>query len=139
MQVGARVLARRKLNIIYRTIPKSCEWLIVNCEIIVVVGVLPRFNIFRGDKLQDDYIKLFKPWIYMANQKKAWMIYFLFKGFIPFFKKFIIGGVSFTNRHLLVLKGHDNHVTMPHITCCTTIRCFLVLSHLKQHLERSRM
>jgi hypothetical protein len=132
-------LARRRLNTIYRTIPKSCEWLIINFEIIVVVGVLPRFNILRGDKLQDDYIKLFKLAIYIANQKKVRMIYFLFKGFIPFFKKSILGGVSFTNRHLLVLNGHDNHVTIPHITWSTTIRCFLVLSHLKQHLERSRM
>lgn len=131
-------MARRRLNTIYKIIPKSREWLIINCEIIVVVGVLPRFNIFRRDKLQDDYIKLFKPRIYMASQKKAWIIYFLFKGFMPFVKKSILGGVSFTNMHLLVLNGHDNHVTIPHITCSTTIRCFLVLSNLKQHLERSR-
>jgi hypothetical protein len=57
-----------------------------------------------------------------------------------FFKKFVSSGVFFTNRHLLVLDGHGNHVTLktisqtwdglrhdhptiPHITLSPTIKC----------------
>jgi hypothetical protein len=51
-----------------------------------------------------------------GNAKKAWMIFFLFKEFLSFFKKFVLGGVSFNNRHLLVLDGHGNHVTLKAIS-----------------------
>jgi hypothetical protein len=40
------------------------------------------------------------------------MIFFLFKEFLAFFRKFVLGGVSLTNQHLLVLDGHGNHVTL---------------------------
>jgi len=40
------------------------------------------------------------------------MIIFLFKEFFFFFNKSILGGVSFSNRHLLILDGHGNHVTL---------------------------
>jgi hypothetical protein len=70
-----------------------------------VVGfVLPKLYIFKGKRLRDDYIKFCKLGICMAMQKKPWMTFF--------FKKFVPSGVSFTNRHLLVLDGHDSHVTL---------------------------
>jgi hypothetical protein len=40
------------------------------------------------------------------------MIFFLFKEFLFFFNKSILGGVSFSNWHLLILYGHGNHVTL---------------------------
>jgi hypothetical protein len=36
----------------------------------------------------------------------------LFKKFISFFKRFVINGVSITNQHLLIINGHNNHVTL---------------------------
>jgi len=48
----------------------------------------------------------------MAMQKKAWMIFFLFKEFFFFFKWFILGGMFTTNWHLLVLDNHGNHITL---------------------------
>jgi len=48
----------------------------------------------------------------MAMQKKAWMIFFLFKEFLTFFKKYVLSGVSLTNQHFLVLDGHGNHVIL---------------------------
>jgi hypothetical protein len=48
----------------------------------------------------------------MAMQKKPWMITFLFKKFLSFFNKSILGGVPLNNRHLLILNGHGNHVTL---------------------------
>jgi hypothetical protein len=63
-------LARRKSNAIYNIIPKSWEWLTINYAINVVGGVLLSFYIFKGERLKDDYIKLYKPSIYMVMQKK---------------------------------------------------------------------
>ncbi len=40
------------------------------------------------------------------------MIAFLLKEFLSFFKSSIPSGVSFINRHLLILDGHDNHVAL---------------------------
>jgi hypothetical protein len=48
-QVGAWVLSKRGSNEVYNTIPKSQEWLIINCIINVAHGSLLGFYIFRGD------------------------------------------------------------------------------------------
>ncbi len=44
------------------------------------------------------------------------MLFFLFKKFFSFFKKYFLGRVFFTNKHLLVLDGHGNHVTLETIS-----------------------
>jgi len=82
-------LARRGYNTISSIISKSWELLIVNYAINAVRGVLPHFNIFKGERLKDDYIKLCKPGTCMAMQKKTWMTTFLFKKFMYFFNKSI--------------------------------------------------
>jgi hypothetical protein len=74
--------------------------------------VFYKFYIFKGERLGDDYIKLYKPKTYMAMQKKVWTTSFLFKEFLTFFKKFVLNGVFLTNRHLLVLDGHGSHVIL---------------------------
>jgi hypothetical protein len=40
------------------------------------------------------------------------MTSFLFKEFFSFFKKFVLSGISFNNKQLLILNGHGNHVTL---------------------------
>jgi len=70
-------LARKISNAVYNIIPKSWEWLITNYEINVVGVVLPCFYIFKGERLKDDYIKLYKPNICMVMQKKNMDDYFL--------------------------------------------------------------
>lgn len=47
----------------------------------------------------------------MAMQKKAWMTCIFIQG-VFIFKKPILGGVFFTNQHLLILNGHGSHVTL---------------------------
>jgi hypothetical protein len=105
-------LARRGSNVIYNTIPKSREWLIVNCVINAVGGILLSFYIFKGERLRDDYKRLYKLGTCMAMQKRTWMITFLFKEFLSFFNKLVPSGVSLNNQHLLILDGHGNHVTL---------------------------
>jgi hypothetical protein len=50
----------------------------------------------------------------VAMQTKAWMTGFLFSSWIAHFVKALqsCGGISPTNRHLLILDGHNSHVTL---------------------------
>ncbi len=58
--MDAKVLAKQNSQQVYNIIPKFREWSIVNC-IVNIVGIsLPRFYIFRGKKMQDDYIQFNK-------------------------------------------------------------------------------
>ncbi len=67
-------------------------WLINNYIINAIGGFLQHL---KGEKLQDDYIKLYKLKTCTAMQKKALMTCFLFK-------KFILGGVFLANWCLLI-------------------------------------
>ncbi len=96
----------------YNTIPKSKEWLIINCVVNAVGITLPRFHIFKRENIRDNYIQICKLRTCMAMQSKAWMITFLFKEFMSFFKRSIPSGISITNRHMLILDGHGSHVTL---------------------------
>ncbi len=66
-------------------------WLIKN-YINAIGGFLQHF---KGEKLQDDYIKLYKLETCIAMQKTTLMTCFLFK-------KLILGGVFLTNWCLLI-------------------------------------
>jgi hypothetical protein len=48
----------------------------------------------------------------MAIQTKAWMTSFLFKEFVSFFKRLVLGGIFPSNHHLLILNGHGSHVSL---------------------------
>lgn len=58
IQVGrrskAKVLARRGSNVVHNIIPKSWEWLIINCAINATSVILLRFYIFIGERLKND-------------------------------------------------------------------------------------
>jgi hypothetical protein len=78
----------------------------------------------------------------MAMQKRNWMTSFLFKEFLTFFKKSILGGVSLTNQHLLVLDGHGNHVALKTIEHAQKFRLYMITlpfhtSHVLQPLDVS--
>jgi hypothetical protein len=84
----------------------------MNCVVNVTKGLIPRFYIFRGERTKDDYIKHYKFGTCMAIQTKTWMTSFLFKEFLSFFKRSIIGGMFPSNHHLLILNGHGPHVNL---------------------------
>jgi hypothetical protein len=48
---------------------------------------------------------------FYGNAKKIKII-FLFKEFLFFFKKSILGGVFLTKEHLLIPNGHGRHIVM---------------------------
>jgi hypothetical protein len=65
------------------------------------------------------------------------MITFLFKEFLFVFRKLVRGGMSFTNQHLLILDGHDNHVTLKAIKQAKKLRLNMITlpSHTLQTLQ----
>jgi hypothetical protein len=111
-QSRTKVLAKKESNAIYKTIPKSWEWLTKNCAINAIGEVLPRFYIFKNERLRNNYIKFCKLNTCVVMQKKAWMTCFLFKELLFFFKWFIPSGMFLTNQHLLILDGHGSHVIL---------------------------
>jgi hypothetical protein len=91
---------------------KSKEWLTINCAMNVIEGLILKFYIFQVEKIKNDYIKHCKFGTCMAVQTKAWMTSFLFKEFLSFFKRSLLGG-SFPSSHLLsILNGHGSHVNL---------------------------
>ncbi len=80
-------MAKQGSQQVYNTMPKSREWLIVNYIINVVGTTLLGFYIFRGEKIHDDYIQLYKLGKCMAMQSKAWMTTYLSKKFFRIFSK----------------------------------------------------
>jgi hypothetical protein len=75
---------------------------------------IPSFYIFRGKRFLRNYIKNCTDGAAMAMQPKVWMTGFLFYCWIDHFLKHIgeKWGISQKNRHLLVLDGHNSHVTV---------------------------
>jgi len=77
---------KKGLHHIYNIIPKSKEWLTINCVVNATKSSLLRFYIFRGEKLKDDYIKHYRTRTCMAMQRKTWLTLFLFIEFYHFSK-----------------------------------------------------
>jgi len=65
------------------------------------------------------------------------MIFFLFKKFLSSFKKFVLGEISFINRHSLILDGHDNHVIFETISQAQEmgLKMITLLSHTSHDLQ----
>jgi len=52
-------LARQGSCDVYNTIPKSEEWILINCVSNAIGATLPTFYIFRGSRMKENHI-LFK-------------------------------------------------------------------------------
>ncbi len=107
-QLGVKVLTKKYSHQVYNTIPKCKEWLTINATWRLIL----RFYIFQGERIRDDYFKHCKFGTCMVVQTKAWIISFLLKEFLSFFKRSIPSGISPSNRHLLILDGHGSHVSL---------------------------
>jgi len=81
------MLAKCGSQLVFNTIPKFKEIVVMNCAINALKGFLLTFYILRGENLQEDYIKDYKLGIGMEMHKKVQMIMILFKEFLSFFKR----------------------------------------------------
>ncbi len=56
-QSNIGVLAKKGSQQVYNIIPKSKEWMIVNCAVNTTRSVFPSFYIFKGERIKEDYIQ----------------------------------------------------------------------------------
>jgi hypothetical protein len=93
--------------------PNEKEWLYVLFYINATKKCLLIFYIFKGKQLTQNIISICE-FYYNVMQPKAWMMTILFNKWISHFITFVQACESnlfTTNHHLLILNGHNFHVT----------------------------
>jgi hypothetical protein len=75
---------------------------------------IPNLYIFKGKQRKDEYVSLCEAGAIYAMQDKAWVTGYIFFKWLDHFLRHLHlrGGISQTNRHLLILDGHGSHVTL---------------------------
>jgi hypothetical protein len=111
---GGRVFAKHGSRNVHSIIPNEREWLSVLCCINAEGEAIPNFYILKGKRMRRNFLELANPGDTMAMQPQAWMTTFLFDAWISHFIQALgmRGGISAKNRHLLVVDGHNSHVTL---------------------------
>jgi hypothetical protein len=111
---GGLVWARRGSQTVHSLMPNKREWITVLSCINASGDSIPGFYIFRGKRMMENYIQHCKNGASMAMQPEGWMTASLFSQWISHFIKSLESrdGVSPTNRHLLIVDGHNSHVTL---------------------------
>ena len=77
-------------------------------------GSIPNFYILKGSYFLEDYIVRCKEGAVMGMQPNAWMTRWVFESWISHFVECMRRGQGLdqTNRHLLILDGHNSHVIL---------------------------
>ena len=111
---SAIVIARRGARRVHSIVPNQREWLSVLVCINAAGTSIPSFYIFRGRRFRQNYIEKCEAGATMAMQQRAWMTSYLFSAWISHFIASVrrVGDISPQNRHLLILDGHNSHVTL---------------------------
>ena len=136
---GGRVWARKGSRSVHKVLPNEREW-ITNLTCVNAAGDhIPGFYIFRGKRLRSNYVIHYEDGAAMAMQTKAWMTATLFSHWILHFIQCLErkGGISHERRHLLILDGHNSHVTLEVVHKCREIGLDLLTlpSHTSHRLQ----
>ena len=136
---GGRVWAQKGSRSIHKVLPNKREW-ITNLTCVNAAGDhIPGFYIFRGKRLRSNYVLHCEDGAAMAMQTKAWMTATLFSHWISHFIRCLQskGGISQGRRHLLILDGHNSHVTLEVVHKCREVGLDLVTlpSHTSHRLQ----
>ena len=107
-------LARRGSRLVHSIEPDQKEHFSVLSCINTDGGCIPNFYILKGCYFFKDYIANYEKGAMMGIQPNAWMTRWLFESWISHFTKCLKRGlgIDLTNRHLLILDGHNSHVTL---------------------------
>ena len=159
---GVTVLAKWGSRSVHSIEPDQREHLLVLSYINVDGGSIPNFYILKGTYFLEDYIAPSshhhrEDGAVMGMQPNAWMTKWLFESWISHFITCLRKGpgVDLTNRHLLILDGHNSHVmfevvrtqwnpgwTSPYHLILVTLCSLSTLhasGHLNVHLENRGM
>ena len=107
-------MAKRGSKSVYSVEPDQREYLSVLSCINARGGSVPNFYILKGTYFLQDYIAGCEEGAVMGMQPNAWMTRWLFESWILHFIECLKRGpsINLNNRHLLVLGGHNSHVTL---------------------------
>lgn len=105
-----RVIAKIGTKCVPQLIAKSREWITVLACVSVTGQAIPGYYLFKSKRNIKNYIVNCEPRACMAIQEHAWMTKELFMAWLKHFAKNVPGGVSPTNRKLLIFDGHGSHV-----------------------------
>ena len=131
--------ARKGSRSVHKVLPNEREW-ITNLTCVNAAGDhIPSFYIFRGKRLRSNYILQCEDGATMAMQTKVWMTATIFFHWISDFIRCLErkGGISHERRHLLILDGHNSHVTLEVVHKCREVGLDLLTlpSHTSHWLQ----
>ncbi|XP_057843427.2 MFS-type transporter clz9-like [Cryptomeria japonica] len=107
-----RVLERKGSRNMSYVLTKSREWITILCCINASGQSIPGFYLFKGKRKLHNYISKCELRACIIAQQHAWMTKELFLNWLHHFKYLVPGGVSPTNRHLLIFDGHGSHAAL---------------------------
>lgn len=115
---GATVLARVGSRAVHTIEPDQREHLSVLSCINADGGKIPNFYVLKGTYFTGNHVLNCEKGALMAMQPNAWMTKWLFQTWMSHFIKCLRKtlGVDKENRHLLILDGHNSHVTLEVVT-----------------------
>ena len=139
---GAIVLAKRGSRAVHSIEPDQREHLSVLSCINATGGCIPNFYILKGTYFLEDYIARYEVGAVMGMQPNAWMMKWLFESWISHFIQCLRKGpgIDLSNRHLLILDGHNSHVTIEVVRTAMESRLDIIslpshTNHVLQLLE----
>lgn len=141
---GGMVIARSAAKRVQSMVPNQREWLSVLVCVNATGQSIPSFYIFKGKRFRKNYIQYCEAGATMAMQPRAWMTSYLFSAWISHFVASIRrhSVLSLEHRHLLILDGHNSHVTLEVARLAKTVGLDLITlpfhtSHALQPLDVS--
>ena len=110
---GATILARSSRSVHSIELDQKEHLGILNC-INADEGCIPNFYILKGCYFLEDYIANCEEGAVMDMQPNTWMTRWLFESWISHFIECLKRGHGgdLTNRHLLILNGHNSHMML---------------------------
>jgi hypothetical protein len=108
------VIAKRGARCVQSIVPNQREWFSMLVCINAGGQAIPLFYIFWGKRVHQNYIEHCEVGATMAMQPRAWMTSYLFSAWISHFLESVnrLGGISPQQGHLLILDGHNSHMTL---------------------------
>jgi hypothetical protein len=110
----AMIIAKKEAKHMHSIVSNQREWLFVLICVNASRQAIPGFYIFRGKRIWQNYIKHCEAGATMAMQPRSWMTSCLFSAWISYFLECVrrLGGIFLELCHLLILDGHNSHMTL---------------------------
>ena len=108
------MLARRGNMFVHSIEPDQRKHLSILSCVSATGGHIPNFYILKGTYFHKDYIANCEEEVVMDIQPNTWMTRWFFESWISHYIECLKKGpgIDLNNRHVLILDGHNSHVTL---------------------------